>query len=769
MAHIKSRKHPIARRLNCSAAVALAVMALPGAVYAQQVTQTLPEIEVQGATDSFKADAVSSPKFTQPLLNTTQTITVIKKELVQQQGGTTLTEALRNTPGVGTFSLGENGNTNTGDAIYMRGFDTSNSIFVDGIRDLGSISRDVFNIEQIEVTKGPAGADTGRGAPTGSINLSTKQPTMKEAYSGTVNVGTDDYKRVTADLNKPLNLEGGAAFRLNLMKEDSGIAGRDVVKNDREGIAAAFAFGLQTNTRTYLNYLHINQNNIPDGGVPTVGLPGYSSPARLANPTATPAVTAIAARPFLNTAPRVNSSNFYGTTADYDDVKADMFTVRVEHDISANAKLQNTTRYGKTSEHYLLTGFMGDAPGLKTPNPADRSSWAVARSSQMKDQENEIWSNQTNLTLKFDTGSIKHSIATGVELTREKQTTRGYDGLGTLADANLYNPNPNVLRTGYNPFRNGADTAGQTDTASIYLFDTLELNPQWQINGGVRVDRYDTDYSSAVIGTARNGFPVGLLHKMSDENTSGTLINWKLGALYKPTENSSLYAAYATSKQPPGGANFQLNSTSTTATNPNFDPQETKTTEIGGKWDVIDNKLALTAAVYRTIVSNEVEGNATDGFFQTGKKRVQGIELGVVGDITSLWSISAGYTTMDTDVVSGAVVNADGSTALSYTPKQAFTAWTTYKLPAGFSVSGGARFLDKLKKPTDGAIGTPAYVDSYWVYDAAATYTISKNIDLQLNLYNLTDKDYVASINKSGYRYTPGTARSARLSANIKF
>lgn len=771
MAHIKSRKHPIGRRLNCSAAVALAIMALPGAVYAQQTddssakkAETLPQITVQGDTESFKADTVSSAKFTQPLLNTTQTISVIKSELVKQQGGTTLTEALRNTPGVGTFSLGENGQTNTGDAIYMRGFDTSNSIYVDGVRDLGSISRDVFNIDQIEVSKGPAGTDNGRSAPTGSINLVSKQANLHEAYSGSVSAGDGDFKRATADLNKPLNLEGGAAIRVNLLKEDAGVAGRDEVKSDREGIAAAFAYGLKTDTRTYINYLHIDQNNVPDGGVPTIGLPGYSSPARLANPTATPPVTAIPPRPFLNNAPRVDSSNFYGTKQDFDDVTVDMFTFRVEHDFSANAKLQNTTRYGKTKENYLLTGFMGDAAGFVTPNPADPSTWTIKRSSQMKDQENEIWTNQTNLTLKFDTAAIKHTVVAGLELTREKQSTVGYDSasLGTLAPTSVYNPDPSILRVGYNPTPNGT-TDGQTDTISAYAFDTLELNSQWQINGGVRIDHYDTDFSTTSTTAAA-----------TDLGKTGSLVNWKLGVLYKPTENSSLYAAYATSKQPPGGSNFQLAAASSATrasaavNRTDFEPQETKTAEVGGKWDVIDGRLALTSALYRTEISNEVEGSTTEGFFQTGKKRIQGIELGVVGDITKLWSISAGYTTMHTNV-DGASIAADGSQAFSFTPKQAFTAWTTYKLPAGFTVSGGARYVGKQNKPADGAIGTPAYVESYWVYDAAATYTISKNVDLQLNLYNLTDKDYVASINKSGYRYIPGVERSARLALNVKF
>lgn len=745
MAHIKSRKHPIGRRLNCSAAVALAVMALPGAVYAQQTSdssaksaETLPQITVQGETESFKADTVSSAKFTQPLLNTTQTISVIKSELVKQQGGTTLTEALRNTPGVGTFSLGENGATNTGDTIYLRGFDTSSSIFVDGVRDLGAISRDMFNIEQVEVTKGPAGTDTGRSAPTGNINLVTKQPNLKEAYSGSVGAGSGDFKRATADLNKPLDLDGGAAIRVNLVKDDSGIAGRDEVKSDRTGVAAAIAFGLKTDTRTYVNYLHMDQNNVPDAGVPTVGLPGNQFVAN----------------------GKVDSSNFYGTKQDFDDVKADMFTVRVEHDFSANLKLQNTTRLGKTTEDYLSTSFK--KPTLV--GGVGGTYMLAGRTSTSKDQENEIISNQTNITTKFDTGAVKHTLVGGFELTREKQKTFGKGGLGTVPDENLYNPDPNLLRTGYAPFNNGTDTDGTTDTVSAYAFDTIELSPQWQINGGVRVDHYSTDFSSSTLNAAN-----------PDVSKSDNLVNWKLGVLYKPSENSSLYAAYATSKLPPGGTTFQLLAEGSTARGAanriDFEPQETKTAEIGGKWDVVDGRLALTSAIYRTEISNEVEGNATDGFFQTGKKRVQGIEFGAVGNITNVWSVSAGYSVMNTKV-DGASIAADGSQAFSFSPKNAFTAWTTYQLPQGFTISGGARYIGKMNKPSDSPVSrteTPANIDAYWVFDAAATYTISKNVDVQLNLYNLTDREYAASINKSGYRYTPGIERSGRLTLNVKF
>lgn len=208
---IKSRKHVVPSRKQALAGMRTAATLFTGLVLAlpavatdasttsdAQVThaKNFPGVKVEAtASNDYRVDQLSSPKFTQPLLDTTQTITVISKELIQQQGASTLTEALRNSPGVGTFYVGENGNTSTGDSIYMRGFDTSGSIYVDGVRDLGSISRDVFNIEQVEVAKGPAGTDYGHTAPTGAVNLASKQPQLGNGISGSLAYGSGQHKR----------------------------------------------------------------------------------------------------------------------------------------------------------------------------------------------------------------------------------------------------------------------------------------------------------------------------------------------------------------------------------------------------------------------------------------------------------------------------------------------------------------------------------------------------------------------------------------------
>jgi len=786
VSHIKSRKHPIKvvkSGSSLSSATLLTGMALslPIASIAHAADDaaapTGKAVELQKMTvlgedqSGYKEDQVSSPKFTQPLQDTPQTIQIITSDLFNQQGATTLTEALRNTPGVGTFYFGENGSTSTGDSVYMRGFDSSSSLFVDGVRDLGSISRDVFNIDQIEVEKGPAGTDNGRSAPTGAINLVSKQAMPKDATSGTVSGGVDGQKRATADINRALKGVGGGGLRLNLLWQDSDEPGRDHVKNKRWGIAPAFSAGLDTSTRYYLNALYIDQNNIPDGGVPTIGLPHWEPQTDDDDPTVTTSLEYLVGHP-------VDSSNFYGTKSDHDDVKATMATFKIEHDLSENAWLTNTARWGQTKQDYLLTSFMSTYENVTYTDPDDLSTFTLARSNPtFKDIKNTILTDQLNLRVDFSTGSIKHNLSAGLEATQEKQKSVGQAATDSTSwpAANLYDPDWDV--TGLTWARNGTDSDGKTTTWSAYAFDTLKFTDSLLITGGVRVDDYKTDYTSYVAcgGSGRRavacptGVDTGTIITNVDETADDTLFNWKLGAVYKFGDLVSTYANYAISQQPPGGDNFQLSDSDSSADNPDMDPQEAKTAEIGTKWALLNDALALDIALYDTKVTNEVVTNDDDTVSQNGQKSVKGVEISLVGNITDNWSVSAGYTQMKTKVDEGSTVTADGSNNLTYTPDYSFTSWTTYKFDAGLTVGGGVRYMDGLHRGTDGAEGTPSTTDGYTVIDAVVSYDFTQNISLRLNGYNLADKDYVASINKSGYRYTPGTPRTFLLTANFRF
>lgn len=779
MSHIRSRKHaPGQRPLVTASLLTGLALAATGMAHAEAPVadasgasdaKTLDKLDVHGErVKRYQVKQSASDKYTKPLQDTPQTIQVISSDLFNEQGATTLTEALRNTPGVGTFYVGENGNTSTGDSVYMRGFDTSSSIFVDGIRDLGTVSRDVFNVDQIEVLKGPAGTDTGRSAASGAINMITKQAHVGQSVSGTVTGGNDGQRRATADWNQPLGGEGsGAALRLNGMWQDSDVPGRDHVNNKRWGLAPSLAFGLGSATRYYLDLYYLKQENIPDGGVPTIGLPGWQPQ---------PGLEQLAGHP-------VDPENFYGTRADHDNSKSQMATFRFEHDFSDNIRLANTARWGKTTQDYLLTAFM--STGGTTANPlagnikwtdiSDLSTYTLARSlPTYKDQKNTILTDQLNLHLDLDTGSVQHAISTGLEFAREEQHNYGLattSGSGWPA-ASLYNPDWNV--SGLSWGHSGADTRGRTTTYSAYFFDTLTFNDSFMVTAGLRADHYKTEYHSLVVcGSGRQPVPCGTQPTGSlvtgvDDDASDTLLNWKLGAVYKIDDTVSLYADYAQSQQPPGGANFELSNAANSANNPNMDPQKARTLEVGTKWNVLD-ALAVNVALFRTTVTNEITGSAAEGYFQNGEKRVQGVEISAVGNITDNWQVSAGYTSLSTSVVTGAVVTADGTYNLTYTPDKAFTSWTTYRFPFGLTVGGGVRYSGQMHRGTDGAVGTPAYTKSYTVYDAVVSYDITDNIALRLNGYNLFDKEYVAAINKSGYRYTPGTPRTFLLSADFRF
>jgi catecholate siderophore receptor len=762
MAHIRSRKHP--------AAVALAALAIPATLYAQPVqpaageqpkTQetVLPEIKAKATKESaYKADTMASPKFTQPLIDTPQTITVIKQELLREQGATTLTEALRNTPGI-TMLMGENGNTSSGDSIFMRGFDTQGSVFVDGMRDLGTISRDVFNIDQVEVVKGPSGADNGRGAASGYVNLVTKLPTRESFSEGSVSIGTSNRTRATVDLNRPLDIgaPGSAAVRLNLMAQDYGVPGRDEVRKKSYGFAPSIAFGLNTPTRVSFDLLHSKQDNRPDGGVSTVGLDTFFNPVLTPNGI---------------TPPPVDSENFYGSRSDHEDIEINKFTARIEHRLAPGLTVRNASRFGRSTQTSVLTGVnaLGNVGTVTAPN-TDFSTYNVARSRQGKYQENEILTNQTNITAELGSGDIRHSISGGVEFILERQYTPSFAVVGTQAPANLYNPS---LDDVFQPVaRTGAYSKGSTLSAAVYAFDTLKIGEQWQFTGGLRWEKYKTDFNSVSVSTATShpSLPVGTLVPLSLD-TRGDLVSWKVGALYKPAAHASIYVSAANSKQPPGGAGFALSTAANNINNPSLEPQQGTNLELGTKWEFMKGKLAVAGAIFRSENKNELVQDPVDTtvFTQVGKRRVQGVEMSVVGQVTNELHVSAGLVYMEPKIVRGSAAQQGG--LIQWSPKLAFTSWTTYQFPFGLTLGGGARFVDTASTTSNVNTANLAgitQIPSYWVVDALVGYEVNKNLALQLNLYNLFDEKYVAAVNSGRSRYFPGVPRSALLTANVRF
>lgn len=785
MAYIQAKKHKMGARSAIASALLLALpaMALADADAAKNSGQ-LKEVKVtaDAVEAEFIAEKVSSPKHTQPLVNTPQTIVVVKKELFQQQAATNLAETLRNTPGI-TMLMGENGNTATGDSIFMRGFDTQGSIFVDGIRDLGSISRDTFNTEQVEIAKGPAGVDNGRGAASGYVNLSSKVASLEETTNIGATLGSGKHKRATFDTNRTLAVEN-SALRVNLLWQDSGVPGRDQVENDRLGIATSLGLGLGTATRTYLNLYHVKQDNIQDSGVPTVGLAGYYN--AIFDPAKSDSFAA--GGPLAGVTPaKVDSSKFFGDANDGNEAIAQMFTVKFEHDLTSDWTIRNTSRFGESSQEMITTApFVGvfSTGTEKDKNLVvikDPAKWRLSLIRQGVDRENRIVTNQTNLTGHLQTGNVKHDLTSGVEFIYESQRNNNLALAAGVArpEVSLYQPDSSVSLPKLN--QNGTYTDGETMTSAVYLHNTAHLNEQWQFSTGLRAEHYNTDTHRVVAqGAVAKGqvqtIPVGTLLGQS-ANASDNLLSYKVGALYKPADNGSIYVSHAISLLPPGSNNFALDTAAALGMNsPNVDPQKGSNLELGTKWNLLDDKLAFTAAVFESINDNEFVVD-TDGTSRAiGQKQVRGIEFGAIGKVLPQWELSFGVSLLDPKITSG---NKSGSRideggTIAWSPKQTVTLWNSYQLTDSLILAGGMRYVSTAVSSSvvlESAKATRSVLEipSYSVFDLMASYDINSSMTVQLNLNNLTDKVYISSLNNAGYRYTPGEERSVKLGLNVAF
>jgi len=698
----------------------------------------LPKYSVEDA----KLKSPSSPKFTQPLRDVPQTIVVIPNSVYVEQGATSLRDVLRNTPGI-TFVAGEGGNA-PGDNLFIRGFNARNDIFVDGVRDPGVYSRDSFNTEQVEVAKGPASAITGRGSTGGSVNQISKFARLGDFTTVQATAGSADYGRVTVDTNQELSASpiAGTVLRLNGVWTDAGIVGRDEVKNRNSGAASSLAFGLGTPTQLTLNYQHLHQNNLPDYGLPAVA----------------------------ETDPRIPWSNFYGLIRrDYEHVNSDLGTAIVEHKVvgtdSSNFTLRNLTRFGRNTRDAVVT-----PPRTATATPLDPSidPATEARRDDVKfqDRVDEILANQTGITGKFESGLLKHTFATGLEFSREQtenyakaRNTTGFTPQQIQQPTSLFAPTPDDQPLGAITLT-GARTEAVADSAAAYAFDTLQFGPRWELTGGARLERFNVDYRSlAANGTAVAGFP---LQRTDD------MLSWRAGLVYKPTPYGSFYTGYGTSFNPAADGNAGLVLSTTGNNNAALAPEENRGFELGTKWELSQRRLIVSAAVFRTEKTNARTTDAAGNTVLAGDQQVAGVELDVAGKITDAWSVFGGYVYMDSAVKSSGVAQ-QVDAELTYVPRQSANLWTTYRLPLGLTLGGGAQFTDGYYFGLPTATATPAIVPQtrYWLLSAMAAYEVNKHLSLRLNVNNLADTRYI----ERGYaaHFTPGPGRTILFTTTINF
>ncbi len=654
--------------------------------------------------------ASTSLKYSEPLRDTPQTIAVIPRAVIEDQGATTLRDVLQNVPGL-TIQAGEGG-TPAGDNLTLRGFSARNDIFVDGVRDLGPQSRDPFNLEQVEVAKGPQSAYYGRGSTGGTINLVSKGPVLAPEYGVTLAAGTDSTLRATADVNRQIG--ESAAFRLNVMGHNADVAGRDVVENQRWGFAPSLAWGLGTRTRFTVSYFHLSQDNISDYGIPWV-------------PAANNVLVDHRDRP----AP-VPRDTFYGFAArDHEDLDSDLGTVRFERDWSDRLRMRSQLRYGQSSRDSIAT----------PPRFASNDSTVINRELRSWITEDDVWSLQNDLTLRFDTGALAHALVAGLELSHEAnlRTVRTAPNSPTT----LLDPNPDDVYPGVITVSpNIGDVTGKS--AAAYAFDTVNLGSRWELTAGLRYDYFDVDGITTVPA------PVSRVDRM---------LSGRAGLVFKPRPNGSVYASYGTSLNP------SLEGLSYSTANTQIDPEKTRSFEVGTKWDFAQERMALTAALFRVDKTNaRTPGLTPDDPPQVlaGEQRVDGVELGATGALTSAWNVFAAYTRLDSEIRESNTPAEVGKRLIN-TPGDSLSFWTTYAFPGRIQLGGGARYIGK----RFGNTSNTRFVGSYWLLDAMASARVSRKLSLRLNVYNLGDKEYFDRL--GGGHLVPGTARSAVLSTSIDF
>jgi catecholate siderophore receptor len=564
----------------------------------------------------------------------------------------------------------------------------------------------------VEVAKGPTSAVSGRGSAGGTVNLVTKAPMGMRAIGGSFAFGNADQRRATLDLNTPLRKLGeSTAFRLNLLGHEGGVPGRNVVQNDRWGIAPSLAFSPGAKTRVTLQYYKLKQDNTSDYGIPWV-------------PATNTALTEYRDRP----AP-VPRETFYGfRDRDREFLNQDSATARVEHEFTDSVTLRNQLRYGRAGRNSIAT------PPRFTTNVA---STAINREMRAWRAEDRIWDNQTDIISKFRTRGIEHNLVTGGALTRETniRTTLTAPNSPTT----MLNPNPDDVYPGtitYNP--NVGNIVGNSQ--ALWAFDTARFaDGKLEASGGVRWERFDVD------GVSTAPAPV---------QQTVTMTNVRAGITYKPVRSGSIYASYGTSLTP------SLDGLSYNTTSTAIPPEKTYTTETGVKWDFLNNRLLATGALFRVAKDNARTPGLlpTDPPQLTGEQVSRGVEASLSGAVTRNLRVLGAYTFIDAKVVKSNTA-AEVGKFFQNTPKHSASIWATYNRQR-FSVGVGPRFMSK----RFGNNTNTRLVDGYWTMDAMLGYTVNTHIDLRLNLYNLNNAYYFDRL--GGGHVIPGQARGALMAIN---
>lgn len=672
-----------------------------GGAYAQAIPEVVVKAQPYNNAPLAKLD--------QPLIDIPQTVDVVNSEELNEQAVTSLHQALLDVPGAQNHA---DEDSQQGDNFYIRGFSAETDVYMDGIHDPGRYRRDSFDMQSLEVLEGPSGVVFGKGSTGGAINYVTKMPQLDPIIAGTFMLGTDDTKRLTADIDQPIDTN--AAFRVNLVGEDSGFTGRDVVGYSHFGIAPSVSLGIGTPTRFTAEIFHESEFDVPDYGVPWIYTPGN-------------------VRPFF-------TNQFYGSEHnDFARTTADMVTLFGEHDLSDWVTIRDRFRYGSFERDMQVTE--PSVNGVVTVPLSEVMVDNVIRG--IRSHETTL-QNQTDAVARFTIGEVSEDIVAGVEAARDTTTPTTFKYTGASVEP-LLDPDPSLQFTGTRLLKSDVNSSA-LDLAA-YVIDTTKWE-NWDLSLATRFDSFDATYNQTVS-------PAVNLHHLDE------LPGYRGALTYHPIDDATVYISYGTSFDPSAEA---LSLSSATAA---LAPEKTRAYEVGAKY-VPRPGLLANVAVFRTMQRNVREANPVDPTTDIliGGARAEGIDLGLHGEIADHWKVWGGYEYLFATVTSSP--NGDLGSRLQDAPRHSGRLWTSYELWSNELELGGG--LDYVGNRTPTTLfeqyGLMQVVPSYWTLGLLVGYRVTDNVRLQLNIDNLNDSKYFDGIDDNHVQ--PGEGRTAFLTLRYK-
>lgn len=708
----------------------------------------------------------SDPRRTRPLAETPQTITVLTATEIEETGRSDLRDILDAQPGI-TLGTGENGNA-FGDRYIIRGHEARSDVFVDGLRDPGMTIRESFAVEQVEITKGPSSTFAGRGTTGGAVNSATKRASTEYDFTNvSAGIGTDSHHRLTLDTNQVLDYD--TAIRANILHAQEDVPDRAPAERERQGAAVSLTHQPTDQLEITTDFYHFEGSDRPDLGTyidSTSGNPVADVPS-------------------------------YSQDEDFLDSTVDALTLRLGYEVNPTTRVVNLTRYGTTDNGYVNTGARGTT-GYATEADALASANGFATSTLSTHQgwqEVEYFANQLNVLTNMELGGLNHELVATLEYSDQSVLNGVYNTTNTGA-ANCYSAgwsgvreshcitdaNGNTVSNVNNLLqrdisRGDSDSDWNVETISVSLMDTVDLNDKWTLSGGLRYDYYDYEMIGFYDPDGRSGPQPRTLTTFDD--TDG-LVNGHVGLTYDITPKGNVYLSYATASNINGGesdvgTSCGYGGVCVSGDSPTLgDPERTQSLELGTKWRFMDDKLLATAAVFNITkddVMEDPDGDSYDnlGTLNTGKNEVEGVELGIVGNLTDKLSIQAGIALMNAKVLKSVDADNVGKTLANFADKSA-SVHLKYQATPKFAFGGTATYESaRFTGQPDAAANEELGVPSYTVFDAFATYAIDRDLKVRLNIGNVFDEDYYLAAYRSGSFTYIGDRRNAQLTVEYSF